>query len=117
MQLQINILLTLSKYADIHSKPFIFPGFSLHVFKSVSFVFKAGNKIDSMYMMEKSAWTYYILFLLRQLKFFNNSDQLGEDEILIGRFIELFLKISDNNCHEVRFPHSRMLLLIYPLEK
>lgn len=64
---------------------------------------QAGNRKDSMYRLEKAAWTYFVLFLLKELKFFNNHDcdSLGEDEFCIGQIVENFLKISDNNCHEI----------------
>ena len=42
--------------------------------------------------------------ILQELQFFHNQDgdTLGEDELYIGNIVEIFLKISDNNCHEVR---------------
>jgi hypothetical protein len=77
--------------------------------------FKAGNKKSSLYRLEKAAWAVLILRLLRLLNFFADSIEsrpilearpdldapLGAAELAVCRLAEHFLRVADDNCHEV----------------
>jgi hypothetical protein len=89
--------------------------------------FKAGNKKSSLYRLEKAAWAILILRLLRLLNFFADSLEarpilesrpildarpilearpdldapLGAAELAVCRLAEHFLRVADDNCHEV----------------
>jgi hypothetical protein len=69
---------------------------------------QAGNKKSSLYRLEKAAWAVLVVRLLRQLHFFPNrsaddtdGDPWGTDELLVCRLAEHFLRVADDNCHEV----------------
>ena len=54
--------------------------------------------------MEKAAWAIFLVRLLRLLDFFPDRvdlDHFGPDELLIGRLAEHFLRVADDNCHEI----------------
>jgi hypothetical protein len=57
-----------------------------------------------MYRLDKAVWAIFILRLLKLLHYFpNNNDehQLGPEELLVARLAEHFLRVADDNCHEV----------------
>ena len=67
------------------------------------FFLQAGNKSDSQYNMTKAAYSYYIIAILKRLEFFsdNQSESLGDEHLIIGRFVDHFLRVADDNCHEI----------------
>jgi len=62
---------------------------------------QAGNKTDSVYRLEKAAWTFYVLSILKRLGLFQAGPGLSEEELVAGRLVDQLLKIADNNCHEI----------------
>jgi hypothetical protein len=77
--------------------------------------FKAGNKKSSLYRLEKAACAILILRLLRLLNFFTDSIEsrpilearpdleapMEAAELAVCRLAEHFLRVADDNCHEV----------------
>jgi len=72
------------------------------VFRNM-FNLQAGNKNSSQYKIDKAAYSYYLICLLKKMFYFeNNQEEAFDDEhIVVGKFICHFLKIADDNCHEV----------------
>ena len=67
------------------------------------FNLQAGNKTDSQYNITKAVYTYYLIAVLKRLKFFsdNSPASLDNEHLIIGRFIDHFLRVADDNCHEI----------------
>lgn len=67
------------------------------------FNLEAGNKSDSQYNILKAANAYYLLCLLKKMKYFTNNDPstLHEEHLTVARFLDHFLRVADSNCHEV----------------
>jgi len=67
------------------------------------FNLQAGNKTSSQYKIDKAAYAYYLVCILKNMSYFeNNKDESFEMEhVVVGKFINHFLKIADDNCHEV----------------
>lgn len=67
------------------------------------FNLQAGNKTSSQYKIDKAAYTYFLICILKKMSYFgNNKDEAFDIEhVVIGKFINHFLKIADDNCHEV----------------
>ena len=67
------------------------------------FSLQAGNKKDSQYKILKAANAYYLLYLLKKMNYFTNNDRntVNEEHLIVGRFLEHFLRIADDNCHEI----------------
>ena len=76
------------------------------------FNLQAGNKSDSQYNMTKAAHSYYLISLLKRLEFFsdNKSESLDSEHLIIGRFIDHFLRVADDNCHEIcQLDHPKVI--------
>lgn len=75
---------------------------SSDVFRNM-FNLQAGNKNSSQYKIDKAAYSYYLISLLKKMLYFENNqeDALDNEHIVVGKFICHFLKIADDNCHEV----------------
>ena len=67
------------------------------------FRLQAGCKTDSQYTMNKAAYSTYLLCLLKRMEFFANNDPsvFEEEHLVVGRFLEHFLRVADDNCHEI----------------
>ena len=77
-------------------------GSSSDVFENL-FNLQAGNKTSSQYKIDKAAYAYFLICILKKMSYFdNNKEEAFETEhAVIGKFINHFLKIADDNCHEV----------------
>ena len=64
---------------------------------------QAGCKNSSQYRIDKAAHAYYLLTILKSLGFFenNNDNALEEEHLAIGTLLNHYIKISDDNCHEI----------------
>ena len=64
---------------------------------------QAGCKNSSQYRIDKAAHAYYLVCVLKSLGFFEDSDDraFGEEHLAIGALLNHYLKISDDNCHEI----------------
>jgi len=73
--------------------------------KNINSIFQlqAGNRNDSMYNLTKFSWSYYILFALNQMGYFQNKDihNFGAEHIFIAELADRLLRIADDNCHEI----------------
>ena len=67
------------------------------------FSLQAGNKTDSQYITSKTAHACYLILTLKKMNYFsvNDEDILDDDHLIVGRFIEHFLRVADDNCHEI----------------
>ena len=67
------------------------------------FNLQAGHKSDSQYNITKAVYSYYLLSILKRLKYFsdNSLDSLDTEHLIIARFLDHFLRIADDNCHEI----------------
>ena len=67
------------------------------------FNLQAGNKSDSQYNITKAVYSCYLLSLLKRLEYFsdNSPTSLDSEHLIIARFIDHFLRIADDNCHEI----------------
>ena len=67
------------------------------------FNLQAGSKRDSQYNITKAVYSYYLISILKKLKYFsdNSPASLDSEHLTIGRFIDHFLRIADDNCHEI----------------
>ena len=61
------------------------------------FNLQAGNKTSSQYKIDKAAYSYFIICILKKIKYFeNNKDEAFDSEhVMVGKFIDHFLKIAD----------------------
>ena len=64
---------------------------------------QAGCKNSSQYRIDKAAHAYYLVTILKSLGFFenNNDNALEEEHLAIGVLLNHYIKISDDNCHEI----------------
>ena len=67
------------------------------------FRLQAGCRPGSQYKVDKAALAYYTVCLLKRLEYFqdNRAVSLQEEHLVVGRFALHFLKVADDNCHEV----------------
>jgi len=67
------------------------------------FNLQAGNKTSCQYKIDKAAYSYFLISILKKMSYFddNKEDAFNMEHIVIGKFIDHFLKIADDNCHEV----------------
>ena len=64
---------------------------------------QAGCKNSSQYRIDKAAHAYYLVTILKSLGFFenNNDNAFEEEHLAIGALLNHYIKISDDNCHEI----------------
>ena len=67
------------------------------------FRLQAGCKKDSQYRVNKAAYSIYLVCLLKRMEYFANNDLtiLEEEHLIVGRFLDHFLRVADDNCHEI----------------